>query len=154
MRIHTVNTQTIYHQIASARLTHSDAQQALKLERARAEQQIIASRGGDYGKNAEERERTLTLALAAHGDYQRVVRAAREAEVALLMLEADLEVYKDARRQEEWSIRAELARAIASRAPAAADGDPGVDDAADEEGVSDLVSDYRAERSRIYAELY
>lgn len=143
-----MNPQTIYHQIASARLAHSDAQSALKLERARAEQQIITSRGGDYGKNAEERERTLALALAAHNDYQRVVRAAREAETVLLMLEADLEVYKDARRQEEWSIRAELARAIGRRVPGADEGDMGVDEVADEEALVTVV-----DRERAYAEM-
>lgn len=159
MRIHAVNTQTIYHQIAAARMAHSDAQQALKLMRARAEQDVISALNGSYGKNAEERERQLLLGLADHPTYQTALREARAAERALLMLEADLEVYKDARRQEEWSIRAGLARAIGARAPGADEGDHGVDDVADEEGVSDLVSDYQRqrqigeERSRIYAEM-
>lgn len=159
MRIHAVNPQNIYHQIAIARMDHSDAQSALKLTRARAEQDVIGALNGSYGKNAEERERQLLLGLATHSGYQSALRSAREAETALLMLEADLEVYKDARRQEEWSIRAELARAIGARAPGADEGDHGIDEVADEEGVSDLVSDYQrqrqigAERSRIYAEM-
>lgn len=154
-----MNTQTIYHQIASARLAHSDHQALLKLARARAEQDVISALNGSYGKNAEERERQLLLGLATHSGYQSAVRSAREAETALLMLEADLEVYKDARRQEEWSIRAELARALDRRAPHAEAGDMGIDDGADEEGVSDLVSDYQRmrqigeERSRIYADM-
>lgn len=159
MRINAVNPTTIHHQIAGARLQVQQAQYAAKLSKAHAESEVIASLNGSYGKNAEERERQLTIALAQHSGYTHARTALEAAEQALAFLEADLEAYKDARRVEEWSIREELTRAIAGRAPSAEDGDAGIDGAADEEGWRDLLSDYQrqraisAERSRIYAEI-
>jgi hypothetical protein len=159
MRIHAVNPTTIHHQIAQARLHLQRAQYECKVTKADAEAQIIARLNGSYGKNAEERERQLTLGLSEHNGYIRSLAHVEEAESALAMLEADLEAYKDARRVEEWSIREQLARAIAGKTPTAEEGDHAIDAAADEEGWSDLLSDYQrqraigAERAKIYADI-
>jgi hypothetical protein len=106
---------SIYHEVASAEMAVSNAQAELKVVKARAEQDVIASLNGQYGKNAEERERQLIIGLSEHKPYQIVLKLVRQHEVKLAELKADLDVYKDARRQEEWSIRANLIAVLARR---------------------------------------
>ncbi len=125
---------TIHHQIATARTMLQACKDREKLTRAVAEQQAIAS-GAAGGKNAEERERSLAIALASNPDYQLAHESLRESEDMLAQLEADLESFRDARRQEEWSIRAALVDALTRRSiPSDAPGsDESFDDAADDD---------------------
>jgi hypothetical protein len=106
---------SIYHEVATAEMAVSNAQAELKVVKARAEQDVISSLNGQYGKNAEERERQLIIGLSEHKPYQIVLKLVRQHEVKLAELKADLDVYKDARRQEEWSIRANLIAVLARR---------------------------------------
>lgn len=80
---------SIHHQIATYRMRSQVAKEELKIARARAEQDIIASLNGAYGKNAEERERQLLIGLANHSGYQRMLEASRTFENDLLQAEAE-----------------------------------------------------------------
>jgi len=103
---------SIHHTIATYRMRSQVAKDELKIAKARAEQDIIASLNGTYGKNAEERERQLVIGLADHKAYQFAVNTARAFENQLLQAEADLAVYLDTRRQDEWAVRAALVNAL------------------------------------------
>jgi hypothetical protein len=140
-----MTTQTIHHQLARARHTLTLAKDREKLTRAASEQQAIHD-GRAGGKNAEERERSLTIALAGDAVYQDALQALRTAEEALAFSEADLEAFRDARRQEEWSIRAALVaaldrRSVMSDAPGSDDSFDDVADAAVYDGVTAYVDD-------------
>lgn len=94
-------------QLASARATLRAAKDDHELARAQAEQRAIDA--GCNGKNADERARNLTLALAEDDLYQRALARLRAAEAEVERLDALLESTRDARRAEEWHIRARLA---------------------------------------------
>lgn len=106
---------TIYHTIATLRMRHQLAQEELKIARARAEQDVIDRLNGS-GKNDDERKRQLTIGLSSHHPYQLALSVARSFEEKLLFAEADLEVLKDTRRQDEWTVRARLVNALERRA--------------------------------------
>jgi len=135
---------SIHHEMARCRMRHQNAQADLKVAKAKAEMDIIAQLNGSYGKNAEERERQLLLGLAEHRAYQSALVMARQLEAQYEMSVADYETYRDARRQEEWSIRAQLADAIARRTPSADEQstDEGIDDVADAEVTDHAADEY------------
>jgi hypothetical protein len=86
--------------------------------RARAEQRVLYSVGGDpkkLGANDEERKRAMTLALADDAEYQEALQKSRQLEADADRQEADLESAKDERRKWEWSIRERLAAALDGR---------------------------------------
>ena len=103
---------SIHHTIATLRMRAQVAKDDLKIAKARAEQDIISQLNGTYGKNAEERERQLLIGLADHKAYQFVLTTARGFENQLLQAEADLAMYLDTRRQDEWAVRAALVNAL------------------------------------------
>ena len=107
---------SIHHTIATLRMRSQVAKDDLKIAKARAEQDIISQLNGTYGKNAEERERQLTIGLSDHKAYQFVLHTARAYENDLLQAEADLAMYLDTRRQDEWAVRAALVNALEKRA--------------------------------------
>jgi hypothetical protein len=94
-------------QLANARTDLRSAKDDHELAKAQAEQHAIDS--GVNGKNADERARNLTLALAMDQAYQAALRALRAAEAEVERLDALLEGARDARRADEWAIRAKLA---------------------------------------------
>lgn len=96
--------------LAAARATLRAAKDRHELARAEAEQAAID--GGCGGKNAEERTRNLTLVLAKDEAYQHALARLRAAEAEVDRLDALLEGARDARRAEEWQIRARLADAL------------------------------------------
>lgn len=102
-----------------------------ELIKAISEQDAIA-KGLAGGKNAEERERSLIIALSTNRDYTSVLNRLRRAEVEVDRLDALLEGARDARRAEEWAIRAKLADAL-NGAGVQSDGETGAefDDATD-----------------------
>jgi len=109
-------SESIHHTIATLRMRSQVAKEDLKVAKARAEQDIIASLNGTYGKNAEERERQLLIGLSDHKAYQFALNTARGFENELLQAEADLAMYLDTRRQDEWAVRAALVNALEKRA--------------------------------------
>lgn len=64
------------------------------------------------GKNADDRKRELTVALANDPRHQSALRQLRAAEARIDHVQAQIEAEEDARRDREWSIRARLADAL------------------------------------------
>jgi hypothetical protein len=102
----------LHEQLAEAQRAQRDAEDTHKLIKARAEQDAIDAVGGSYGKNADERERFLILALAADIDYARALLRLRRSELAVDQLKAALATQEDDRRAYEWSVRAALVEAL------------------------------------------
>lgn len=99
-------------QLAAVRDQLRHAKDTLMLAQAEAEQRAIDAAGGSIGKNEAERTRALTLALSRDPHYRGALTAVRVHEADVDRLEALLEGTKDARRVEEWAIRARLADAL------------------------------------------
>lgn len=97
-------------QLAAARARLRSAKDAHELAKAEAEQRAID--GGCSGKNAEERARSLLLALNKDNAYLPSLGALRHAENEVERIEALLEGARDARRYDEWQIRARLVDAL------------------------------------------
>jgi hypothetical protein len=102
-----------------------------KVIKARAEQRAIES--GVNGRNAEERERNLLVALDADAAYQTVLITLRQVESDIDRTEAQIESLLDDRRSYEWAIRSALVDAL---------GGAGKDDGAafDEVGLGEVVN--------------
>jgi hypothetical protein len=129
---------SIHHTIATARMRSQVAKEDLKVAKARAEMDIISRLNGTLGKNAEERERQLLIGLSEHSAYQYALSLARAYEEQLLQAEADLALYLDVRRQDEWAVRAKLVNALERRAIFAES------DESSAEAVMDSASDVTA----------
>lgn len=99
-------------QLASARDQLRHAKDMHEMVKAEAEQRAIDAAGGSIGKNEAERSRALTLALARDPQYRGALTQVRVYEAEVDRLEALLEGARDARRLDEWSIRARLAEAL------------------------------------------
>lgn len=99
-------------QLATVRDQLRHAKDTLTLSQAEAEQRAIDLAGGSIGKNETERARHLTLALSRDPSYRGALTAVRCYEAEVERLEALLESAKDARRVDEWAIRARLADAL------------------------------------------
>lgn len=149
-------TPTVYHELARVRVRVEMLKSDLKVAEALAERDYCA-RAGDPGKNEAERKRNLTIAVDQDPRYHTARAAYYDAVERLATLEADLEIYKDARRDHEWGIRLRLVDALAGRYPAA---DPmttdldAFDGAADEEATiaaADLLDEDA--RRRAYDEV-
>ena len=122
-------------QLATVRDQLRHAKDTLSLAQAEAEQHAIDLAGGSIGKNEAERARALTLALSRDSNYRAALTAVRCHEAELDRLEALLEGAKDARRIDEWAIRARLADALVTAGipsdQADTSGDGAFDDTAD-----------------------
>lgn len=132
---------SIHHQLAAARSACQAAKDSEKVQRAWAERRAVASLNGTLGKNAEERERQLTVALAEDSEYKAALARLRQAELRVAELEADLEAYKDQRRESEWAVRAALVNALAGRQIFAEADDTAFDAAGDEAIYQELTED-------------
>lgn len=99
-------------QLATVRDALRHAKDTLTLSQAEAEQRAIDAAGGSIGKNETERTRALTLALSRDSQYRGALTAMRCYEAEVDRLEALLESAKDARRVDEWAVRARLADAL------------------------------------------
>lgn len=119
MTIHLSGLAALRRQLVSAKADMAAAKDAEKSARALAERDAIQSANGSAGKNAEERERFLVLALAGDADYQRSLKWLRSAETAVLKAETEIEILLDARRAEEWQIRAALVERLQTSDPQA-----------------------------------
>lgn len=104
--------QELRLQLASVRDQLRHAKDTLTQTQAEAEQHAIYAASGQIGKNEAERTRALTLALNRDPHYRGALTAVRCYEAEIDRLEALLEGAKDARRIDEWAIRARLAEAL------------------------------------------
>lgn len=134
--------------LADARDKLRQAKDAHEIARAEAEQRAIDS-GQAGGKNEPERQRNQLLALQQDTAYLAALKALRSAEANVDRLEALLEGARDARRVDEWRIRAQLAEAL-GRAGVASDspdrsGDGAFDDGLGQQ-VDQAVANYAAVR--------
>jgi hypothetical protein len=98
----------LHQQLAEAQRAQRDAEDTFKLVKAITEQRAIDAVSGSYGKNADERERFLILALAGDTNYARALVRLRRAEQAVDQLKAALATQEDDRRAYEWPVRAAL----------------------------------------------
>lgn len=137
-------TTGLFHKVALLEEQQRNAREDLKTVKALAEQEIINAAGGSLGKNADDRERALTIALASHDGYQTAMRDLREISQRLAVVTADLASYQETRRKHEWSVRQQLTIALRRLAPAADDTDQGIDDGAD--ALADGAADGLAEQ--------
>lgn len=134
--------------LADARARLRSAKDAYEVAKAEAENKAILA-GLANGKNAEERARGLTLILAHDDEYLPALGNLRHCEREVDRLDALLEGARDARRVDEWRIRAQLVDAL-NRAGVASDspdraGDGAFDDALGQQ-VDQAVSNYAAVR--------
>jgi hypothetical protein len=102
----------LHQQLAEAQAALRDAEDTYKLVKAKAEQDAIIGANNDYGKNADERERFLIIALARDTNYARALVRLRHSELAVDQLKAALATQEDDRRAREWSVRAALVEAL------------------------------------------
>lgn len=133
--------------LAEARARLRSARDAHEVAKAEAEQRAIDN--GCGGKNAEERARNTLLALQQDSAYLPLLGQLRRAEHEVDRLEALLEGARDARRVDEWRIRAQLVEAL-DRAGVASDHEDRAGDNAFDDGlgqrVDQAVANYAAVR--------
>lgn len=139
--------------LVDARATLRTARDTHEIVKAEAEQRAVDA--GATGRNAEERGRALTLALARDARYSQALAQLRRAEAEAERLEALLEGARDARRVEEWTIRARLADALGSTQSDDTDptGDAAFDDAATERATQARLRAQR-EMDELFPEKY
>lgn len=101
-------------EIAAVRSHHRDAQRALEVGKAQAEQRAIVAAGGvkALGSNEDERRRALTLALADDAAYQELIERHADIQHRLERFEADLRGVEAQRRESEWATRQQLIGAL------------------------------------------
>lgn len=134
--------------LAEARNELRQVKDVFEVTEAQAEQRAIDA-GLAGGKNIEERQRNTLLALQNDSAYLAALKALRSAEANVDRLEALLECARDARRIDEWRIRAQLVEAL-NRAGVQSDspdraGDGAFDDALGQQ-VDQAVTGYAAVR--------
>lgn len=105
--------QELRLQLAQARADLRSAKDDFEAIRAACEQHAIDTGQAD-GKNADERGRKLVLALNGDRHYLAALRQYRHAEAEVERLDALLEGARDARRYDEWTVRARLIDALVS----------------------------------------
>ena len=132
--------------LTECRTSLRSAKDAFEIVKAQREQVAIDS-GQAGGKNAEERGRALTIALATDASYLQALTGYRVCEAECERVEALLEAARDERRHAEWQIRARLADALLGTAILSDDPDPAGDSAFDDT-LARIVDDYltRAQR--------
>jgi hypothetical protein len=126
---------TIRRDLAHAKINLRHIKDDFEKTKAQREHLIIAGMNGTLGKNAEERERNLTIALSGDDEYQGALELLRRAEADIDLIEARLETACDERREHEWRIRGKLADALLGRVQSDdvdLAGDGAFDDSADE----------------------
>lgn len=101
-------------QLAEARINLRSARDRFELTKALCEQRAIVAGRAD-GKNAEERSRNLTVALANDGDYGNALMELREAEAAVARIEAQIAEQEYELRVREVAARERLAEALMGR---------------------------------------
>lgn len=98
---------SIYHELAQAKIELRQAKDHFETVKAIVEMGVVTT-----GKNAEDRKRELTVALAQDEAYQAALGNLRGCEGDLDRVQAIIEQDEAERRDHEWSIRARLAEAL------------------------------------------
>lgn len=124
--------QELRLQLAQARANLRSAKDEFDIVVALSEQRAIEAAGGSIGRNEEERKRNLRIALANDGSYGNALMELREAEAEVDRQEALLEGARDARRYDEWTIRARLIDALVGTDIPSDSSDPAGDAAFDD----------------------
>lgn len=122
------------------------AKDTFEIVRAQREQAAIDT-GQANGSNAEQRARSLTIALATDPIYLQALSGYRVCEAECGRVEALLEAARDERRHAEWQIRAKLADALLGAAIVSDNADP-IGDGAFDDTLQRACDDYltRAQR--------
>ncbi len=105
---------TTRHQLAEARIALRRAQDVYDLANAQAAQRIIDAAGGakNMGVNAEERDRALTIALAADEECKIAHGTVRDYQAAVDRAHAQVEDEIDTRRMLDRASRDRLSTAL------------------------------------------
>ena len=98
---------SLYHNLAAAKNGLRASKDHYETTRAICEMRVQTT-----GKNAEDRKRELTIALASDEDYIAALDDLRDAEAELDQAQAAIDAAEADRRDREWSIRARLAEAL------------------------------------------
>jgi site-specific recombinase XerD len=106
-----VNNLTTRQQLAEARIALRLAQDVYDLAKAQAAQRIIDAAGGakGLGANAEDRDRALTIALAADQECMTAEGTVRTYQAQVDRLQAQLDDEIDLRRTQDRATRADIA---------------------------------------------
>ncbi len=96
--------------VTRARIRVRDLKQRLDLLKPKVQQEAIESAGGNYGKNAEERDRFLQQALNESASYSDLSEEYREATTELEIAETQFMIYRDLRRDLEYQQRESMIR--------------------------------------------
>lgn len=134
---------TLRQRLVDCRATYRQTKDLYEQAAAQAEQ-VAYQAGKVTGKNKEQRDTELVLALMGDPSYQAAKSALRDVETAVERAEATLEAAKDARRASEWQIRQQLADGL-FRAGVASDN---VDDEAFDDTADQLALHYAEEAAR------
>lgn len=133
--------------IAQLRLRLVDAQARLRSAKddhgrikAEREQAAIRAANGSLGKNQDERDRALTVALASDPEYTRARAFLRDAESTVDLITTQIENALDLRRGKEWQIRAHLADVLAELGVPSDSTEPAGDSCFDDATLDQLVS--------------
>lgn len=96
-----------YHELAEAKIELRQAKDHFETVRAIVEMSVVT-----LGKNAEDRKRELTVAVAHNDAYQAALSNLRGCEADLDRAQANIDAAEAERRDREWAIRAKLAEAL------------------------------------------
>lgn len=96
-----------YHELAEAKIELRQAKDHFETVRAIVEMSVTTT-----GKNAEDRKRELTVAVAKDDAYQAALGNLRGCEADLDRAQANIDAAEAERRDREWAIRARLAEAL------------------------------------------
>lgn len=98
---------TLRQQLVEAKFNLRNAKDNYETTRAVCELAVTTT-----GKNAEDRKRELTVAVANDETYKSALDWLREWELKVDRIQAQLDTAEDERREREWAIRARLADAL------------------------------------------
>ncbi len=111
-----MNDLTTRHQLAEARIALRRAQDVYDLVKAQAAQRIIEAAGGakNMGANAEDRDRALTIALAADEECMLAQGTVRDYQAQVDRTQAQVDDEIDVRRMLDRASRDRLSTALES----------------------------------------
>ncbi len=109
-----MNDLTTRHQLAEARIALRLAQDVYDLAKAQAAQRIIEAAGGakNMGSNAEDRDRALTIALAADEECRIAQGTVRDYQAAVDRAQTQVDDEIDLRRTQDRASRDRLSTAL------------------------------------------
>lgn len=112
--------------LVTTRAELREAEDHLTVERAAAEERVIKGyyNPEEMGRNAEDRKRTMILALETDLTYCAAIERARHLQQQTEDLAAQVAILEDKRRNAEWEIRSRLAEGLMAAYAAPQGSDP------------------------------